>query len=133
MEIFGLKKPFPSTSTMRPMKKRFGAIRMNSPVAMVIAPTTTETRWPRKRSAIAPPARAGEIGAGGVETVDERRQRLRIERPGEPFQHGLHRMVADDVLRLRAEEKVIHHVEGEQCAHAVIAEALPHLQCWKGW
>ena len=68
-----------------------------------------------------------EIHEPGVEAVDLRRQRLDVERAEDRFHAALSaRRSRSRSARARVEQ-ILHHVEHEQRAHAVVGEALPHL------
>ena len=69
----------------------------------------------------------GEIHESCVETVDLRRQRLHAERAEQRFEACFQGGEADDLLRVLGLERVFHHVQHEQRAHAVVGEALPHF------
>ena len=75
---------------------------------MMMPPTSTLRYWPSKRSAIRPPTIGGAPRAARVRAVDRRALGV-----GEAEPAGGDRR---------------DHVEDQERAHAVVAEALPHLR-----
>jgi len=68
-----------------------------------------------------------QIDEPGIEAVDLRGERLDVERPEGDLERALERREPDHGAGMLGPEQVLHHVEHEQRAHAVIGEALPHL------
>ncbi len=88
----------------------------------------TVRRWPSTRSASRPPKHRREIDEAGVEAVDLRGERLDAERAEHAFEARIsERREPMIVVGVLGQQQVLHHVQHEQRAHAVVGEPLPHL------
>ena len=69
-----------------------------------------------------------EVHERGVQTIDLRRQRLRVEMAEGVFEHPAHGVETQHLpAHVGVQEQVVDHVQHQQRAHAVVREALPHL------
>jgi len=69
-----------------------------------------------------------EIDQARIGAIDQRRQRLHIERTGEIFEEAFDPAITPHMLDMSGKQQIFGQIEDQQRPHAVIGEALPHLR-----